>query len=159
MSLLIQGKAFYARIVGSPHANKFKEGINQWSFDLSVDEVEADKLLKAGMKKSYLRNKGDERGTFISFSRDATKADKSPGKPYHIVDAQNRDWDQNTLIGNGSVLNVAITLNERTFRGDRFLKPGCVAVQIWTLVPYQNKSQFQSKPADTDVVTTDEDWS
>lgn len=158
MTILVQGKAYYARIVGAPHPNKFKEGINQWSFDLSIDEEEADKLLKAGMKKSYLRNKDDERGTFISFSRDDVRTDKTPGKPYHIVDAQNREWDQNTLIGNGSVLNVAVSLNERTFRGDKFLKPGAVACQVWELCKYENKSTFQSKPVSDETVTQEETW-
>lgn len=128
---MITGRGYWSKVTGSPRVNKFTN-IPQWSFDLSVDQETADSLLAKGMKASYLRNKGDERGTFISFTRDAVKKDQSPGKPYRIVDSKGKPWDDKP-IGNGSVLNVVVSLNERTFRGEKFLKPSAVALQVWEL--------------------------
>lgn len=144
---MISGKAYWFKAQGSPKANRFNPDIPQWTFDLAVDDENAQKLLELGMKKTYLRNKDDERGTFISFARDAVKKDKSPGKPFNIVDAQGKPWDNTKNVGNGSELNVVVSLNERTFRGDTFLKPSAVAIQVWNLVKYDSGA-FPTKAAE-----------
>lgn len=156
--MLIKGKAAYTRVVGQPHKNKFNPDVDQWSFDLTVDKEAQQTLLEAGMRKTYLRDKEDFRETFISFTRDATKKDGSPGKPYEIVDAQGQPWPEDVLIGNGSVLNVIVTLNERTFRGEKFLKPSCIKLQVWQLVEYK-KADFPERPAeDGTPIKTPEEW-
>lgn len=152
--MMIQGRAFYARITGLPHKNKFNPDVDQWSFELSVDEDVQKKLLAAGMKPTYLRNKNDERGTFISFSRDATKKDGTEGKPYTVVDSKKEPWNPDTKIGNGSVLNCIVQLNERTFRGEKFLKPGAIQIQVWEHSPYEGKSDFVVKEDDE----TEKEW-
>ena len=98
------------------------------------------------MKKTYLRDKDDERGTFVSFSRDAIKKDKTEGKPYKIVDAQGQPFPDDKAVGNGSTVNVVVSLNERTFRGEKFLKPSAVAIQIWDLIQYDSGA-FPTKDA------------
>lgn len=148
----IQGITTWAVIVGTPRANKFKGGAREWSFDLTVNEVEQKKLLDAGMKATYLKNKDDSRGTYITFVRPELKKDGTPSKPFNIVDAQKNPWPSDKLIGNGSVLNVIVSLNEREFRGVKFLKPSAVAVQIWDHKDYVSTSNgsgggFASKEA------------
>lgn len=154
--MMLTGKAFYARITGAPHKNKFNPEVDQWSFELSVDQENADKLLSAGMKPSYLRNKNDERGTFITFSRDAMKKDGTEGKPYTVVDSKKEPWDPSVKIGNGSVLNVITSLNERTFRGEKFLKPGAIQIQVWEHSPYEGKTEFDVK--DGEDASSEKDW-
>lgn len=135
--MLLNGKIYYGRILGAPHENKFNPGIDQWSFDLSLNPSEVQVLLDAGVPKDKIKNKNDERGDFVSFSRDATKRDGSPGKPYDVVDGQQNPWPQDVLIGNGSEVNVKTALNEREFRGKKFLKPSAIEVQVWELVEYK----------------------
>lgn len=144
--VLIQGKAHWCRIVGSPHNNKFNPDVPQWSFDLSVDDKTATTLLDLGMRKRYLKNKSDERGTFLSFVRESKRKDGTAGKPFKIVDAHNNPWPEDKLIGNGSTLNVIVTLSERSWAGEKFLKPSAISVQVWDLVDYEGKSEFPDKP-------------
>lgn len=136
--MMLTGKTFWFKAIGSPRPNKFNPDVPQWSFDLSIDEENQDKLIKAGIKKDSFKNKDDERGTFLTFTRDAVKKNGEAGKPFRVVDAQNKDWDQTKNIGNGSELNVVVSLNEREFRGKKFLKPSAVAIQVWDLVEYQS---------------------
>ena len=160
--MLIKGQAFWCRVVGAPHDNKFTKS-KQWSFDLSVDKETIQKLLEAGMRKTYIRNKADERGDFLSFQRDATKKDGTEGKPFKIVDAQNNPWPTDKLIGNGSTLNVIVTLNEREFRGEKFLKPSAINLQVWDLVEYSKGSSGSGFPvkevsSEGDTSTSDKEW-
>lgn len=152
---MIQGKAFWAKVIGAPRANKFNPAVPQWAFDLSIDAKTAAELVDKGMKKSYLRDKQDERGTFLTFTRDSVKKDGTEGKPFKIVDSKKNPWPDGKLIGNGSVLNVVVTLNERTFRGEKFLKPSAVALQVWELVEY-DASSFPTK--ETDEPAGEETW-
>lgn len=148
---MINGKAYWFKANGAPKVNKFSQK-PQWSFDLSVDEKTQTDLLEKGMRKNYLRNKGDERGTFLTFTRDSVKQDGTEGKPFKIVDAQGKDWPEGKLVGNGSELNVVVTLNEREFNKQKFLKPSAVAIQVWTLVQYES-GKFPTKEASDEVVT------
>lgn len=136
--MMLQGKVFWARVLGKPHKTKFSPG--QWSFDFSLTAEIAQQLLEDGMKKSYIKNEGDERGSYLSFVRNATKTDGTAGKPFKIVDNQGNAWPEDTLIGNESVINAIIILSERTFRGEKFLKPSCLSVQVWDLVPYHGSA-------------------
>lgn len=145
MAKLITGKAYWAKVIGKPRPNKFKEDALQWSFDLSVDDDTINSLIADGMRPSYVKDKEDERGKFISFVRDAKKADGTDNKPFRIVDAHNNQWPNDVLIGNGSTLNVSMMLSERTFRGAKFLKPVAMSMQVWDLVDYVRPSEFPSK--------------
>lgn len=131
--MLIQGKSYWTKILGHPVVNKFDDTKKQWSFDLAIDQETKTKLLDAGMRKSKVRNKNDERGDFISFVRDATRKDGSPGKPFEVVDHRGEPWNPKRMIGNGSTLNVVVQLNERSYKGDKFLVPGAIKIQVWDL--------------------------
>lgn len=152
--MLITGRSYWFKGVGSAKPNKFNPEVPQWSFDLSINQTEAEKLLAAGMKKTYLRDKQDERGVFLTFTRDSIKKDGSPGKPFRIVDSKNNPWPDGESIGNGSQLNVVLTLNERTFRGEKFLKPSAIAIQVWDHIEYSSngfpeKDESEDEPKDT----------
>lgn len=138
--MIVNGKAFWFKAVGPPRDNKFKPESKQWAFDLAIDEKTAEMLLDKGMSPQSLKDKKDERGVFITFTRDATRADGSPGKPIEVVDSKGQPWPDNKFVGNGSTLNVKMTLNEREFRGKKFLKPGVISVQVWDLVAFSGKN-------------------
>jgi hypothetical protein len=149
--MLINGKSYWFRAQGAPHTNKFNPDVPQWSFDLSISDEEVQKLLDAGMTKTYLRNKDDERGTFLSFVRDSVKKDGTPAKPFRIEDAKNNPWPEDKSVGNGSELNVVVSLNERAFRGQKFSKPSAIAIQVWDHVAYQSGG-FPTKDIDQPAV-------
>ena len=64
-----------------------------------------------------------------------------------MVDAQGHDWDDR-LIGNGSILNVAYTLNTVGKGKDARQKPSVLSVQVWDYQAYKPKSAFPTKPAE-----------
>lgn len=154
--MIISGTSFYARIVGEPHTTKYSDG--QWSFDLSVDEETVQSLTKKGVNSNYFRDKGDERGTFISFQRNAHKADGSAGKPYEVVDSEKNPWDPTKAIGNGSKLNVIVMLSERKYKGVKTLKPEALKIQVWEHVPF-TKRELPTRPvAESEMPEAKEDW-
>jgi hypothetical protein len=154
--MLITGKIFWSKITGNPVVNKFNPAVPHWTFDLSLSDEEVNKLLAAGMKKTYVKNKQDNRGNFLSFTRDSKKKDPTDstrlvdGKPFTVKDAHDNDWPRGKEIGNGSTINVIIVLNERTYRGEKFLKPSAIAIQVWDLVEFTRTDGFPVREAEVE---------
>lgn len=144
--MIIKGKAFWCKIVGDP-VQAYDKDEKEWCIDVGqLDEATIEKLTKMGMRPSYIKDKGDERGKFLQLRRKALKTDGTPAQPIEIQDAHGEPWDGKTLIGNGSTINVAIGLNTVKWKGDQWLKPSLISVQVWDLVPYQPKG-FPRKAA------------
>jgi hypothetical protein len=113
------------------------------------------------MKPTYLRNKNDERGVFLTFKRKSVKADGESAKPFKVVDNQKNPWPEDKLIGNGSLLNVMVVLSEREYRKEKFIKPSAIKVQVWEHVPYTSNADFEAKKPDElndDDATSEVKW-
>lgn len=139
--MIIQGTAYWAKIVGDPQPG-YDKTQKEWSIDVGNLDDETVQKLKAEGIGNKVKNKGDDRGNFISFKRKALKKDQAtgqmvPSKPIKIVDAQKREWDGKTLIGNGSTVNVSFVINDVPYNGKNFRKPGIIAVQVVKLVDYE----------------------
>lgn len=141
--MIIRGKIYWAKILGKAPTSEFG---TFWSFDF-VPEDGGEELLKAGMKKDYLKEdkNNDHGGVYLSFKRNAIKKDGSPAKTFQVVGPDGEDWDQMRLIGNGSVVNVKIALNETSYKKQTWLKPSAVAIQVWDHIKYQGKNDFKIK--------------
>lgn len=133
--MIINGICFWAKVVGAaqPGYDKTKK---EWSIDVSISKETKDVLVKEGLK-SKIKNKGDDRGDFISFKRKEVRNDGTLSKPIRIVDNAKREWDQTVLIGNGSEVNVSFMINDYEYNGVAGKKPGLIAVQVVKLVPYE----------------------
>lgn len=136
--MIIQGLAYYAKIVGDPHP-AFDKNEREWSIDVTVDADTRVKLEAEGLGPK-IRNKGDERGDFISFKRKAVKIDGTPAKPLEIKDHNKKLWDDRK-IGNGSTVNVMFLINDTEYNKKKFRKPGILGVQVVSLVPYEEKER------------------
>ena len=148
---ILQGQAYYAKVIGKPKPGYDKTKL-EWSTDVAINSETKKRLIKEGVG-AYIKNKGDDRGDFISFKRAATKMDGTPGKPIEVVDNKGQPWDQNTFIGNKSVVNVMYALNEKAAGG---LKPGLIKMQVWEHVPYVPTGEGAE---DFPIADTGEDWS
>lgn len=152
-SYLTQGSALYCKIIGAPVPG-FDEDSLEWTFDLVLNEDQEKELLANGVSDRYIKNHKSTGERCIRFTRKAVKKDGTKGAPIHVVDAQGHDWDDR-LIGNGSVLNVAYTLNTVGKGKDSRLKPSVLSVQVWDYKAYKPKSAFPTKPveavSDTDA--------
>ena len=142
-SYLIQGEALYCKIIGAPVPG-FDEDSLEWTFDLVLNQEQENQLLESGVSPRYIKDHKTTGQRYIRFTRKAVKKDGSKGTPIRVVDAQGHDWDDR-LIGNGSVLNVAYTLNTVGKGKDARNKPSVLSVQVWDWKKYTPKSTFPTK--------------
>lgn len=157
--MMLRGTVRWAKIVGAPHKGYNPTDPKEWSFDFHPDEKGMEELKRegAGVYIKKPKNDKDHDGQpWVQFKRRETTRDGSAGKPFRIVDAQGKEWDGKTLIGNGSVVNVKYMLNEVTAGVNRgAMKPGVAAIQIVKLVPYEGGEEFPTYGEDGQ----EEDWS
>lgn len=147
-TFIVKGKIYWAKIVGEPTEDQYK-GLG-WSFDLAVDEATKEDLIRRGCPANKFKNKDDDRGDFLQFFRAAEKRDGTPGSPFKIVDSHKKDWTD-AKIGNGSDVNIQMTINDWKFAGKSGKKPAVIAIQIWDLIPYgEGSGGFQEKK-DSDI--------
>ena len=150
--MIIQGIAYWAKVTGEPswgYKNQYKE----WSIDIALDDKTVKKLLAEGVAKDKIKNKGDDRGNFLTLKRRELRKDGEPAKRIPVVGPDGKTpWDQNVLIGNGSRVNVKLILNEND---DGTTRPSILRLQVVEHVPYGDGEDF------TDYTDGEgnEDWS
>lgn len=137
--MIIQGKAYWAKVLGEPgwgYKNQYKE----WSIDVTLDAKTMKKLIAEGVAKDKIKNKGDDRGNFLTFKRRETKKDGNPAKPFLVIGPDGKTpWPQTELIGNGSVVNAKLILNENE---DGTMRPSLLKLQVVEHVPYGDGEDF-----------------
>ena len=131
---VISGTAYWAAIA-NPNTTFDSDGV--WS----VDVTNLDKKSLAVVEKDGLtvKNKDDERGDFVSIKRKVRRKDGSLNRAPDLVDGQKRTMT-NTLIGNGSKVNVHYTTYEWEFKGNKGVSADLRAVQVVELVPYNTEA-------------------
>jgi len=141
--MVIRGKAFWAKVLGQPGWG-YKKQHKEWSTDVAITPKDKERLLAEGMGKQYIKNKDDERGDFLTFRRRELKRDGTPGKPISVFDKRGQPWPQETLIGNGSAVNIKIALNG--VDGQKELKPGLIKMQVVELVEFEGRDDDEDFP-------------
>lgn len=130
--MVLKGKAYWAKITGDP-APGYDGSTLEWSLDVGNLSESTVKTLKGlGVKSERIKNKGDDRGDFITLKRRALKRDGRENKPIRIVDRTKAPWDTDKLIGNGSKINVSYDMFDAGFGPS----PVILAVQVVEHVPY-----------------------
>lgn len=153
--MMIRGRARWAKILGAPQ-NGYKstaEKNKEWSFEVEPDE---DSLLALRQQGFEDRLKEKDGVITFKFKRKAYKVDGTAAKKIAVVDRKGQAWDQDTLIGNGSILNVKY--NIRPWKDGDGQSADVLAVQVYELVPYEGGEQF---PIDDDgdaPVKENEQW-
>lgn len=155
-SAIIEGKIRYAKILGEPVDNYDKDGM-EWTF-----EIEATDATKAILKAKRCKNrfKSIDGVDYTKFQRDSVKKDGSAAKPFIVYDAYGDPWDQEKLIGNGSLVAVKVLFSEREHEGKRFNKASAYEIVVVEHVPYTKDSgfNFKDKGEDTNVSSTTDEW-
>lgn len=139
------GKTNWTKVLGDPVDNYNKDG-KEWTFDFTPD-ADGEKLIRSLGIGAKLKNKDDERGTFIQFKQKAHRADGTANKPITVVDARNRPWDPNLKIGNGSTIEVKFNVVE--YKATIGVYPQ--AIRVLDLVPYE-RQEFAPLPEDNEYV-------
>ncbi len=123
---VISGKAYWAFV---HEANTTFEPT--WSIDVSLDEANKAIVEADGLK---WRNKGDERGDFITIKRKVTKSNGNPNEAPEVVDHNKRILasDKN-FIGPASVVNVQYRTYEWNYKGNAGIGADLQKVQLLEL--------------------------
>lgn len=114
------------------------------------------------IKKTEQDNPWAPEGTdFIKFKRmefyiDRKTGEKKKNKPIEVIDAYGKPWNQETLIGNGSEVNVRF----RVYEGFKKQTQTIIdAIQVVNLVPFEQKEPFPVLPQQVPKDNMDDDIS
>jgi len=128
---VLSGKAHWASVA---NPNTTFEPV--WSVDLAI---EGDELNKARQMGLAIKNKGDDRGDFVTIKRKVNRRDGTQNQAPALVDA-NKNPMSGTLIGNGSDINVLFKTYEWEYAGKTGMGAELQKVQVTKLVPYSDGS-------------------
>ena len=126
---VISGTAYWASIQ-SPNT-KFEP--HRWS--INVGNLDAENKAIAEKDGLTVKNKGDEKEDFVTIKRKVRNAKGSLNRQPNVV-AANKRLITDTMIGNGSKVNVLYEPFEWNFGGKTGVSADLRAVQVTELVPY-----------------------
>jgi hypothetical protein len=109
--IYLRGKLFWTKVLGEPVLNYNKDG-HIWTFDLALDK---DGLKQAKQHKELnIKDKDDERGSFITVKQKYERTDKDGNVKYNdpikVLDAAGKKWDGETKIGNETLADVKLEI-------------------------------------------------
>src|SRR3990167_275464 len=136
----VTGKVYWFKALGATVMNMNDK--EEWSFDVALDEANQQKVADLGLEGA-IKDKGDDRGPFITFSRFAVKqagAKKGePNQPIDVLNTQGELWPEDKKIGNGSL----VTARFNVYQVPNFKKAGThpkaviLDVEVLELVEYR----------------------
>ena len=130
MSKVISGTAYWASVI-TPNTKFDADGV--WTIDIgNLDDLNKKKAQKDGLT---VKNKGDEKEDFVTIKRKVRNAKGNLNRQPNVVDA-NKTLITETMIGNGSKVNVLYEPFEWNFGGKTGVSSDLRAVQVTELVPY-----------------------
>lgn len=129
---IISGKAHWAAIK-TPNTT-FDP---QWQIDVTLDADNKAIVESAGLK---VKNKGDDRGDFVSLKRKVTRASGESNQAPTLIDRQNRPMTP-VLIGNGSDVNVKFKAFEYNNSFGKGISADLQSVQVVNLVEYEGNDE------------------
>ena len=125
---LISGKAYWASITAP---NTTFEPC--WTIDVTLDEENYEKVIADGVP---VKNKSDDRGNFVTVKR-KVDGKHGPNTAPELVDAQRQPMF-NTLIGNGSDVNVLYRPYDWTHKQKSGRSADLQKVQVVNLIAYES---------------------
>tara|TARA_A100001391_G_C5038022_1_gene270099 strand:- start:33 stop:506 length:474 start_codon:yes stop_codon:yes gene_type:complete len=133
VSKVISGTAYWASVI-TPNTKFDADGV--WTIDVgNLDDLNKKKAQKDGLT---VKNKGDEKEDFVTIKRKVRNAKGSLNRQPNVVDANKRLITE-TMIGNGSKVNVLYEPFEWNFGGKTGVSADLRAVQVTELVPYSTE--------------------
>lgn len=146
MTMVIRGKTSYAKILGDPVLNYSKDG-KEWKMDLVIDKDTVKEFNAAGIsdrvksKPEYLEGK-----EYVTFKQAEFQRSGKPNDPIRVVDILGDPWDQKTLLGNGSDVEVSFVVQDH---GPGKKKGMYIRqVRVLKLVPYDGAALPDINPDD-----------
>jgi len=136
-TLVLRGKANYAKILGKPIPNYNKDGL-EWKMDLIVDKSVIKEMKALGVG-DRVKQKDDyaDGAPYLHFRHRELNNKGDKNKPIKVTDILGDPWDDDTLIGNGSVVDVKFDVVDY----GPGMKHGVYirSVRVLDLVPYNGE--------------------
>ena len=130
--MVISGKAYWASIA-TPNTTFDPDGV--CTVDVgNLDKAAIDQLKNDGLT---VKNKGDDRGDFVTIKRKVRRKDGQMNRTPDLVDAKKRQMS-NTMIGNGSDVNVLYSTYDWEFKGRKGTSADLKSIQVTNLIPYSS---------------------
>ena len=130
--MVISGTAYWASIA-PPNTTFDPDGV--WTVDVgNLDKAAIDQLKNDGLT---VKNKGDDRGDFVTIKRKVRRKDGQMNRTPDLVDAKKRQMS-NTMIGNGSDVNVLYSTYDWEFKGRKGTSADLKSIQVTNLIPYSS---------------------
>jgi len=127
---VISGDAYWAHII-TPNTKFNPDG--EWSIEVcNLDKANKKVAETDGLT---IKNKGDERGDFVTLKQYARTKDGTP-RAISVKDSQRNAFPSDKRVGNGSKVNVSYFPKEYTVYGGG-VKGYLNAVQVIDLVEYK----------------------
>ena len=141
--MMINGKAFWAALQ-TPNTT-FDPC---WQIDVALDKANKKLVEAAGLT---IKNKGDDRGDFVSIKRKVARKDGKENQAPAVIDDKLRPFTD--LIGNGSLVNVKVNTFDWEFKGKSGVGADLIKVQVVEHVSYAGATDDE----DFQVIGGDED--
>lgn len=144
---VITGKAYWAFV---HEENKTFE--HAWSIDIALDEANKAIIEADGLK---YRNKGDERGDFITIKR-KVEGKNRPNDPPEVVDHMKRILaSEKNFIGPGSVVNVQYKTYEWNYKGNSGIGADLQKIQLLELEELPDNQDDELPVVDSGYASVD----
>ena len=119
--------------LGDNPGNKYMSEEKEWSVDALLNDEQAEAWLSSGVKPALKVKDGEK---FIKLRKDIVwKKSGDPKKAPTVVNKFGEPLDPG-LIGNGSLVNIQVTIREWEFQGQKGKSAELVAIQVLELVEY-----------------------
>lgn len=107
-TVFVSGKIYWAKILGKPVPN-YDGDAREWTYDFVPDDIT---FLKTHGLLDRLKEdkKGTMGGDFLHLRKPELDSEGEKNEPIRIYDADNLPWDSETLIGNGSDVDLKLTI-------------------------------------------------
>lgn len=142
----LSGKLYWAKVLGTPRPN-YGGDAREWTFEFEPDEAGVA-IIKKHKLTDRLKNKYDDRGAFLTLRKSEFNRDGNENPPIRVYNEDNEEWDNNKLIGNGSLGDVKLDIRDYGPGKHKGIYP--VAIRVTELVPYIS-SEFGAMDADEEA--------
>lgn len=133
--ITLRGRTQYAKILGKPMGNYDGDG-KEWKLDLVIDDNrDLARLKKLGLG-DRIKSKDDylDGAPHITVRQRELNKDGEPNDPPRVVDVTGADWNQKTLIGNETIVDLKLRVVDY---GKGFKKGVYISgIRVLELVPY-----------------------
>lgn len=169
MAILKNVEVQWCKLLGEPRTNYNEDG-KEWSVDFLLDDDQIKELESNGFSADfYLKKK--ERGSselkvledgrkILTYRRPEKNADDKENKRVIVIDGEGMPWEQEKLIGNGSIVDIQYNVFELAAkRGNpKRGKLALIKMMVRELVPFESEGSDEGfdLPGETKVK---EDWS